>query len=157
MPALFASSAQAELLLSPKIAEYALDGVKFKQLAFSDGAKVVTYQAPRGWEYSGTATTLSLRPPNKAQAEATMTRIALPQPGSFDEESLKKLVDEAIAQVPKGSENVSRNFPGDESDDPGQGNIPGYARLYVFRPKIWTLDPIPESRKRTDPISADLP
>jgi hypothetical protein len=105
--ALFASSAQAELLLTPKIAEYELDGVKFKQLAFSDGEKVVTYQAPRGWDYSGSATTLSLRPPNKAQAEATVTRVPLAQPGSFDEESLKKLVAEAIAQVPKGSENVT--------------------------------------------------
>ena len=103
---IFASSAQAELSLAPKVGEYALDGVKFQRLVFSDGDKVVTYQPPRGWEYSGNATTLSLRPPNKAQAEATVSRIALPKPGSFDEESLEKLVDEAIAQVPKGSENV---------------------------------------------------
>ncbi len=92
------------MLLTPKIAEYELDGVKFKQFAFSDGAKTVTYQAPRGWEYSGNATQLTLRPPKKAQAEATITRIPLSQPGSFDDESLKKLVSEAVAVVPKGSE-----------------------------------------------------
>jgi hypothetical protein len=100
-------SARAELQLTPSVVQYELDGVKLKQLAFSDGAKQVTYQAPRGWEYSGSATQLTLRPPNKPQAEATITRIPLPQPGSFDDESLKKLVTEAVASVPKGSENVT--------------------------------------------------
>jgi len=100
-------SARAELQLTPSVVQYELDGVKLKQLAFSDGAKQVTYQAPRGWEYSGSATQLTLRPPNKPQAEATITRIPLPQAGSFDDESLKKLVTEAVASVPKGSENVT--------------------------------------------------
>ena len=81
--------------------------MKFKRLAFSDGATTVTYQSPRGWEYSGNSTQLTLRPPNKTQAEATVTRVPLPQPGSFDEESLKKLVSEAIALLPKGSENIN--------------------------------------------------
>ena len=101
------ASARAELQLTPSVVQYELDGVKLKQLAFSDGAKQVTYQAPRGWEYSGSATQLTLRPPNKPQAEATITRIPLPQPSSFDAESLKKLVTDAVASVPKGSENVT--------------------------------------------------
>ena len=105
--ALLIVSARAELQLTPSVVQYELDGVKLKQLAFSDGAKQVTYQAPRGWEYSGSATQLTLRPPNKPQGEATITRIPLPQPGSFDDESLKKLVTEAVASVPKGSENVT--------------------------------------------------
>lgn len=105
--ALFAGSAHAELLLAPKTVEYQLDGVKFQQIAFADGVKVVTYQPPRGWEYSGSAMQLTLRPPKKPQAEATITRIPLVKPGSFDEESWKKLVEEAVAQIPKGSENIS--------------------------------------------------
>lgn len=104
---LFLSSAKADLFLSPTVSEYQLDGVKFKQLAFPDGTLVVTYQSPRGWEYTGSATKLTLRPPNKTQAEATITKIPLPKPGSFDEESLKKLVEEAVAQVSKGSENIN--------------------------------------------------
>lgn len=104
---LLTASARAELLLSPRISEYVLDGVKLSQLAFSDGDITVTYQAPRGWEYSGNATQLTLRPPNKAQAEATITKIPLPKPGTFDEVSLKQLVSEATASVPKGSENIS--------------------------------------------------
>jgi hypothetical protein len=101
------ASARAELQLTPSVVQYEIDGVKLKELAFSDGAKQVTYQAPRGWKYSGSATQLTLRPPNKPQAEATITRIPLPQPSSFDDESLKKLVTDAVASVPKGSENVT--------------------------------------------------
>jgi hypothetical protein len=105
--AFFIASAHAELQLTPRTSEYELEGGKFKQLAFSDGGKTVTYQSPRGWDYSGSATQLTLRPPNKAQAEATITRVPLSQPGSFDAESLKKLASEAVALVPKGSENIS--------------------------------------------------
>ena len=105
--AFFIGSLHAELLLTPRILEYEREGGKVKQLAFSDGVTTVTYQSPRGWDYSGSATQLKLRPPNKTQAEATITRVPLSQPGSFDDESLKKLVSEAVALAPKGSENIS--------------------------------------------------
>lgn len=105
--AFFVASAHAELQLTPKVVEYKADGATLKHLEFSDGGTTVSYQSPYGWDCSGTGAQLTLRPPNKAQVEATITRVPLSQPGSFDEESLKKLVSEAIAQVPKGSENVS--------------------------------------------------
>jgi hypothetical protein len=105
--ALFIAVAHAELQFTPKVSEYKADGATLKHLEFSDGGKTVTYQAPRGWDFSGNSTQLTLRPPNKAQAEATITRVPLSQPGSFDDESLKKLVSDAVAQVPKGSENIS--------------------------------------------------
>jgi hypothetical protein len=100
-------AAQAELQLTPSIAEYELDGVKLKELAFPDGDRKVLYQQPHGWEYSGSAMQLTLHPPNKAQAEATITRIPLSEPGQFDDDTLKKLVAEAVALVPKGSSNVT--------------------------------------------------
>lgn len=101
------ASARAELLLTPKVAEYKADGATLTHLEFSDEGKTITYQSPRGWDYSGNSTQLTLRPPNEAQAEATITRIPLSQPGAFDEESLKKLVSDAVTQVPKGSDNIS--------------------------------------------------
>ena len=101
------STARAELRLTPSIDEFELDGAKLKQLAFSDGDKKVTYQSPRGWDYSGSATQLTLRPPKKAQASATITRIPLSAPGNFEEENLKKLVTETTALIPKGSTNVT--------------------------------------------------
>ena len=103
---LLITSARAELDLTPKLSEYELDGVTFKQLAFSDGSKIVTYAPPRGWDYSGSAAQLILQPPNKAEAEATITKGTLSQPAGFDEETVKKLVQEVTASVPDGSTNV---------------------------------------------------
>ena len=135
--AFFLASASAQLQLTPRTSEYELEGGKFKQLAFPDGGKTVTYQSPRGWDYSGSATQLTLRPPNKAQAEATITRVLLSQPGSFDTESLKKLVSEAVALVPKGSENIS--VASQEKNplmNPAQGDFFDYAYLHFLRPKV---------------------
>jgi hypothetical protein len=103
---LLAISARAELQLAPTLVEREGDGVKVKQLAFPDGDKTVTYLPPHGWDYSGSATQLMLHPRGKAQAEATITRVPVSQPGRFDDESLKKLVDQAIAQIPKDTRNV---------------------------------------------------
>jgi hypothetical protein len=103
---LLIAPAGAELDLTPQLSEYELDGVKFKQLAFSDGSKIVTYAPPRGWDYSGSATQLTLRPPGKSQAEAKITKVALSQPASFDVETVNKLVQKAIASVPPGSTNI---------------------------------------------------
>jgi len=101
------ASAHGELQLTPRLSEYKADGATLKHLEFSDGGKSVTYQPPRGWDYFGSATRLTLSPPNRPQAEATISRIPLSQPGSFDDESVKKLVSDAVAMVPKGSENNS--------------------------------------------------
>jgi hypothetical protein len=103
---LLIASAHANLDLTPKLSEYELDGVKFQQLAFADGSKIVTYAPPRGWDYSGNATQLTLRPRNKSQAEATIKKVALAQPASFDDGTVKKLVEEAIAAVPAGSTDI---------------------------------------------------
>jgi hypothetical protein len=103
---LLADVAKAELVLTPTVDEYVLDGAKLKQLAFFDGGQKVTYQSPHGWDYSGSATQLTLHPPGKPQAVATITRVSHPEPIRFDDETLKKLVDEAVTLVPKDSTNV---------------------------------------------------
>src|SRR3984893_9404918 len=103
---LLIASAHANLDLAPKLSYYELDGVEFKQLAFSDGSKIVTYAPPRGWDYSGGATQLTLRPSGKAQAEATIKKVALSQPANFDEKTVTKLVQEAIASGPPGSTDI---------------------------------------------------
>ena len=104
---LFAASASGELSLTPRIVAIEKEGGSSKHFAFSDGAETVTYQPPRGWDYSGSATELTLRPPNKAPAKATITRIPLLYPECFDDDSAKKLVNEAVALLPQGSEEVS--------------------------------------------------
>lgn len=104
---LTATSAQATLQLTPTISEYELDGVKFKQLAFSDGVKTAAYQPPKGWDYFGSGDRLTLRPPGKSQAEATIRRLPLPESYAFTDENVRKLLEEATASVPKDSSSVS--------------------------------------------------
>jgi hypothetical protein len=109
IPVLFvalAVSVRAELQLNPRPDEYELDGTKLKQLAFSDGDKKVTYAPPRGWDCSGSGSQLTLHPPKRAQAEAIVTKIGLPKPGTLDDQSQKKLVEEALASLPKGSTDI---------------------------------------------------
>jgi hypothetical protein len=100
------ASAHGELLLVPSTTSYELDGSKFSQLAFTDGAKKVTYAPPAQWAYSGSSNQLTLHPPHKQLAEATISRMAVPQIISLDDEGTKKLVKEALASVPATSTNV---------------------------------------------------
>jgi hypothetical protein len=102
-----ASSAYADLQFVPHPSTYELDGVKFEQVVFADGNKEVTYGPPRGWDYSGSASKLTMHPKDKPQAEATVIKLPLPEPMTFDdEETLKKLTNEALASVPAGSTQV---------------------------------------------------
>jgi len=101
-------SADAGLQLTPRVVNHELDGAKFKRLAFPDGGNnEITYIPPAGWEYVGSATRLALHPRNKSQAEGTVTKVSLPEPASFDEESLEKLALEAMGSLPLGSTNVA--------------------------------------------------
>ena len=101
------STAQAELQLAPSVVEYELEGVKLKELAFADGGKTATYQPPHGWDYFGSENQLTLHPPAKPQAEASISKVALTGPVSFDEASLQALTSAALALAPKESSAVT--------------------------------------------------
>lgn len=101
-----AASARAELQLKPSPSSYEVDGVRFPQLSFTDGNKEVHYVPPAGWESAGSESKLVLHPKGKIQAEATVIRIPLKEEASFDEETMKKLADQALASVPSGATNV---------------------------------------------------
>jgi hypothetical protein len=103
----FVAAARADLQFIPRSSQYELEGMKFKQLVFSDGGeKEITYSPPGGWDYSGTATQLTLRPRNKSHADAIIYKVPLSQPGSFDDATTKKLVGEALSSIPGGSTDV---------------------------------------------------
>ena len=105
--ALFIASAHADLQLSPKVCEAWMDGAKIKFLAFPDGnGKDVTYNPPTGWDYSGSSTRFTLRPPNTLKAVGTIARVSLNQPAVFDDETMKTLTAEVLASVPRGSRNI---------------------------------------------------
>jgi hypothetical protein len=104
---LCAGIVRAELDLTPKLSHYDLDGRKFRKLVFAESGKEVTYVPPRDWDYSGNATRLILHPPQKAQAEASITRSALPGMTVLDEQATKMLISEALKSLPAESTNVT--------------------------------------------------
>lgn len=104
---LCAGIACAELDLTPTLSHYDLDGRKFRKLVFAESGKEVTYVPPKDWDYSGSAARLILHPPRKPQAEASITRSALPGMTAFDEQATKMLVGDALKSVPAESTNVT--------------------------------------------------
>lgn len=103
--AISVATALGELNLSPQREEFTLDGVTMWHLTFETGLnQKATYQPPRGWVYSGGSNQLTLQPPGKNQTQVTITKTPLKQPLPLDEKNRKKLAEEALASVPKGSE-----------------------------------------------------
>lgn len=103
---LFASSAVADLQLTPEVAEYDLDGAKLQHFVFPDSEKRVTYTPPRGWHYSGGGDRLQLQPPRNPDALGIISVTKLPEPQVLDEATMKKLSDEAVASVPGAATHV---------------------------------------------------
>jgi hypothetical protein len=99
-------AARAELHLNPRPATYEVDGVKLSKVIFTDGNNEITYVPPRGWECTGSSSELMLRPKDKCQAEAIITKLPLPQESVFDETTTKNLIKEAMDSIPPASSNV---------------------------------------------------
>ena len=127
------ASAHADLQLSPRACEIWADGAMIKFLAFTDkGGKDVTYDPPTGWEYSGSSTRFTLRPPNTSLAEGTIVKINLSQPAVFDDQTTGKLAAEVLASVPGGSYEGDPCVAGEKSGlDRAERNTPHYCFLYV--------------------------
>ncbi len=105
---MLAVSARADMQFAPRESEYEVEGIKFKQLAFSDGTnKEVTYAPPAGWAYSGSSAKFVLYPTKMPQAQGTIFRVSLSQPAVFDAETIKKLTEETLTSLPEGSTNVT--------------------------------------------------
>jgi hypothetical protein len=99
--------ARAGLDLTPRLSEYNLEGIKFRQLVFLEARKEVTYLPPRDWDCSGSFARLVLHPAKKAQAEATVTKEPPSQTIAFNDENTKMLVAEALRCVPSESTEIS--------------------------------------------------
>jgi len=103
---LCAGPALADLELTPEPTNYNLDGARLQQWVFHDGNQRVTYAPPRGWRYSGGGDRLLLSPPSRADAEAAISRIKLPEPQTFDEPTMKRLCGQVVASLPPSATNV---------------------------------------------------
>ncbi len=104
-------TAHAAVELSPTLHEYVAEGIRNRELIFSDKTKdeqqrKVSYTPPAQWSWRGSPALLLLTPPNVAQAEARIEQAALPAPRAFDEPYARELVEGVIGSVPTGSQNV---------------------------------------------------
>lgn len=98
--------ARADLQLKPQTGEYELDGVTFHRVIFTDGERRITYTPPVGWEYSGTSDRFTLHPKLKSEAEAAIIRTGLTNPTPFDDETMKRLTEDAWSSLPSGASQV---------------------------------------------------
>lgn len=96
----------ADLDLTPRLQQYELEGVKLRQLVFTDGNHTVTYAPPRNWEYSGGGNRFVLHPATESGAEAEILVTKLSRFESFDDSVAKRLTDEVLASVPHEAINV---------------------------------------------------
>ena len=103
---LLVTSGRADLKLTPQVAEYELDGIKMRRLVFFDGPERVTYTPPADWECASTNENLLLLRPHGTRGEATIRRVDLARPETFDEETTKRLTEEVLFSVPRGATNV---------------------------------------------------
>jgi hypothetical protein len=100
--------AGAEINLTPEPSVRELDGCKFPQLEFHDGATKITYDPPGGWTYvARDKETLVLVPPNKEMVSAKIKFIPTPGTLVLDEAQLKRLKETASQLLPPESKILS--------------------------------------------------
>lgn len=102
-----ATSATAAIDFTPTTGERVLEGITFKQLIFHQDGRVITYEQPLGWNYSGDAGSFKMTPPKVAQAQATIEQSPLPNPQAFDPATTQQLQQQVLASVPGGAQNVA--------------------------------------------------
>src|SRR3954466_1857849 len=83
--------------------ERTLEGIKFKQLVFSDNGRKVTYEQPRGWTYVVESARVRLMPPGVSQAQGEIDQMPLTAPIAFDDATTTKLQQQALAGLPSGN------------------------------------------------------
>ena len=97
--------AGAAIDFTPTTGERVLEGIVFKQLVFHENGHAITYEQPRGWQYSGEAARIRFTPPDFRQAQAEIVQAPLAQPQSFDDSTRKNLQAQVVGSVPPGSQN----------------------------------------------------
>jgi hypothetical protein len=97
----------AAIDLSPTASVRELEGVKFPELIFRDGADTVSYEPPSGWSYRGNANILTLTPAHKNEAQASIQVLASSRGApQLTPARLAELKQVAIDLVPKDAGSV---------------------------------------------------
>ena len=104
MVAVAVNLAQAEINLTPAYSVRVLDGCKFPQLEFREGAKKITYELPKGWTCTAPDKfTLTVVPPGKDMVSAKIKYLPIPGPLVLDEVQLNHFKQTANQLLPPES------------------------------------------------------
>jgi hypothetical protein len=102
-----ASRASGEVDFTPKESFYLAETTRVPNVAFRNGGDLITYSPPGGWTLSGGGNKLTLIPPDKVQADATMetepVKVMLPATA----ENLKAYGDLAVNRIVREARKVS--------------------------------------------------
>lgn len=104
--AVLAAHASAQLVLTPRESFYEVEGIRFPNVTFRDGAKNVTYSPPHGWKLSGGGARLSIEPPDIIQSGATIQVLPAKESLPLTEKELKVYGERAVSLVPRDAAKV---------------------------------------------------
>ena len=98
--------ARGAIDFTPIPKERVLEGIKFAGLQFHQNGRLVTYEQPRGWNYSGGGASIKFTPPSMSQAQAEIDQTALAEPQIYDEPTIKSLKEKALTSIPPNSQKI---------------------------------------------------
>jgi hypothetical protein len=99
--AMLAGRVSGEVDFTPKESFYLAEAVKVPNVAFRNGSKPVPYSPPTGWTLSGGGRKVTLIPPDKPQASATLQTESATKLLPAIEENLKAYSDLAVRRLPQ--------------------------------------------------------
>jgi hypothetical protein len=90
---------------TPMSGQRIVEKIAFPQLVFHQDGHAITYEQPRNWAFSGSATQLNLTP-DISQAQATIGQVALSESQVFDEATVAGLRQVVIESIPGDAKNA---------------------------------------------------
>jgi hypothetical protein len=101
------AGAFAEVDFTPRDSFYLAEATRIPNVAFRNGAVDVSYSPPGGWTLSGGGRKVTLTPPGKVQAGATIQTDPLKDPLPAKEENLKAYSDLALNFIPREASKIN--------------------------------------------------
>jgi len=94
-------AAYGDVDFTPKESFYLAESTKVPNVAFRNGSTPVTYSPPGGWTLSGGGSKVTLSPPDKPQAGATMQTETITNLLPATEENVKAYSELAVSRLPR--------------------------------------------------------
>ena len=99
-------SAMAQIDFTPQVTQYTAERFTHSHVTFKNDQGSVTFDPPDNWTITGDKARVRLSPPAGNFAEATIQTASLSAPGPFDDGTIRALEQQALQEVPPGSQSV---------------------------------------------------